>query len=568
MTNRWIMLPRPSEESISVLMEQVNLPRPLAILLAQRGVDDFEKARAFLRPSLDNLYDPFLMKDMDKAVDRIIQALEMEESILVYGDYDVDGTTSVAMMYHFLKSLNAKVSFYIPDRYTEGYGISTQGIDHAAENDISLIIALDCGVKAIDQTKYAAELGIDFVICDHHMPGEQLPPAVAILDPKREDCDYPYDGLSGCGVGFKLIQALCTELGIDQERAMEYLDLVCVSTAADIVPINDENRILAYYGLEIINSNPRLGIQLMIPEENKGYINISRIVFSIAPKINAAGRIQHAHDAVNLLLVENKLTGRQFLSDINQLNTQRKNIDSEITKSALTQLQQAQDDSSYSTVVYDPSWHKGVIGIVASRLTEFYYRPTVVFTKGENGTLVASVRSVKDFDVYEALCECEELLDKFGGHMYAAGLSMPERNLPNFRRKFENSVRNRITESQRIPSIEIDTEIDFDVITPRFLKLLKLLEPFGPCNLTPHFLTKNLQNYGGERTMGKQHEHIRLNLFCPKTRKTFTAVGFGFGQYLRDFQKYTFDLVYVIEENIWQGKSHTQLQIRDVRFHK
>lgn len=556
----------PDDEVVTRLQEEINVPRPLAQILAQRDITDFESAKAFFRPQLHQLHDPYLMQDMDKAVERIQQAIENQENIMVYGDYDVDGTTSVALMYSFLKSIYENVTYYIPDRYTEGYGISQQGIDYAADNDISLVVALDCGVKANEKIAYANTLNVDFVICDHHLPGDELPEAIAVLDPKRADCAYPYKGLSGCGVGFKLVQALAPIYKISDKERNAYLDLVAVSIAADIVPINGENRILAYYGLQILNDKPRIGLKVMIPKESKGQVDITKIVFSIAPKINAAGRMKHATDAVKLLIASNEMTARAYMSDINALNTERKDLDAKITQSALDQIVENKEEDKYSTVVYDPTWHKGVIGIVASRLTEKYYRPTVVFTKGEDGFLVASARSVREFDVHGALTECASLLDRYGGHMYAAGLTMQEVNLPNFKRKFEKIVKHNIQQTQRTPTIEIDTELNFSDISSKFVRILKQFQPFGPGNMKPQFLTTNVKSGGHERQMGKNKEHLKLTVFQPNERRVLKAIGFGFGDLFNRVKKEPFDLVYTIEENVWQGKSHLQLNIKDIRF--
>ena len=567
MSNRWLLKPIPNPEIVAHLSEQIHVPEPLAHVLAQRNICDFDSAKKFFRPNLKHLHNPYLMKDMDKAVLRIKEAIHKNQNIMVYGDYDVDGTTSVALMYTFIKSIHKNVTYYIPDRYKEGYGVSNAGIEYAHDNGIALIIALDCGVKAIDKIQYANQLGVDFVICDHHLPGKELPDAVAVLDAKRPDCNYPYKGLSGCGVGFKLIQALAEEFDVSEEELYAYLDLVVVSIAADIVPITGENRVLAHFGLKILNTKPRLGLQMLIPKESAGNINITKIVFAIAPKINAAGRIKHAADAVKLLIAENELSARGYVSEINTLNIQRKDLDAEITHAALSQIRENQEEEKFSTVVYNPNWHKGVIGIVASRLTEVYYRPTVVFTKGEDGYLVASARSVREFDVHEALSECADLLDRFGGHMYAAGLTMHEINLPNFKRKFEQIVARDIMQTQRIPTIEIDANLSFGDINPKFVRILKQFQPFGPENMTPQFLTKGLISAGYERQMGKNGEHLKLNVFHPRERHVFTAVGFNMGHMLKKFKSETFDLVYTIEENIWQGKSHLQLNIKDVRFH-
>lgn len=568
MSARWLIKSEPEQEVVKILENEVRLPNVLAKVLAQRGVKSFDQAKEFFRPTLQMLHNPFLMKDMDKAVERILLAIENQEKIMVYGDYDVDGTTSVALMYSFLQKKYENIIFYIPDRYLEGYGVSKQGVDFAKENDVNLIIALDCGIKAIENIAYAKENNIDFIVCDHHLPGDELPDAVAILDPKRQDCEYPYEGLSGCGVGFKLIQALSKDLDVNDEDLFAYLDLVCVSVAADIVPITGENRILAHHGIKTLNENPRLGLKMLIPNEQENQVNISKIVFSIAPKINAAGRIKHATDAVKLLISENELTARGYVSEINSLNLRRKDIDAEITEEAIQQIIDKEEQDKPATVVYNPKWHKGVIGIVASRLIEKFYRPTVVFTKGEDGYLVASVRSVREFDVYEALNQCSDLLERYGGHMYAAGLTMQEVNFPNFKRRFEQVVENTITKTQKNPTIEIDSELKFSEVDDRFVRILKQFEPFGPENMTPQFLTKNVLSAGDERTMGKDNNHLKLNVYSPGSRRVFTAVGFGFGELIKRVKKEPFDMVYTIQENVWQGKAHLQLNIKDIRFHE
>ncbi|MGI9526874.1 MAG: single-stranded-DNA-specific exonuclease RecJ [Weeksellaceae bacterium] len=568
MTTRWLVKPKPKQENIETLKDALGVSEIIAHLLLQRGITDFDTAKMFFRPNLDQLHDPYLMRDMDVAVERVVKAVENGEHIMIYGDYDVDGTTSVALMYSYLHQYTENITFYIPDRYKEGYGISKTGIDYAEDNGVSLIIALDCGIKAIDKVAYANQKNIDFIICDHHLPSDELPKAIAVLDPKRLDCDYPFEGLSGCGVGFKLIQALAPHFKTTEEELFPYLDLVAVSIAADIVPLVGENRILTHYGLKQLNTQPRLGLSMLIPKESMGHVDVSKIVFAIAPKINAAGRIKLATDAVRLLIAENEITARKYVSEIMSLNIQRKTIDAEITESAIEQIIASEDAHKTSTVVYNPDWHKGVIGIVASRLTEVFYRPTVVFTKGEDGDLVASVRSVKGFDVYEAISACSDLLDRYGGHMYAAGLSMKEVNLPAFKRKFEQTVSENIKITQQTPTVEIDAVLTFDQINAKFLRILKQFQPFGPGNLAPQFLTKNVYSAGNERTMGKNNEHLKFNVFHPKIRKVFSVIAFGKGDLKKRIQSEPFDMVYQIEENIWQGKSHLQLRIVDIRFHE
>lgn len=565
MNHQWVIKPTPASETIQLLMQEVRLPKPLAIILAQRGISSFDEAKNFFRPQLDQLYDPMLMKDMDKAVERLVQAIEKGENILVYGDYDVDGTTSVAMMYDFLTSIYPNVSYYIPDRYTEGYGISFQGIDFADDNGFSLIVALDCGIKAIDKVAYANDRNIDFIICDHHLAGETIPDAVAVLDPKREDCKYPFKELSGCGVGFKLIQAMAKRLNISQESILEYLDYLVVSIAADIVPIVDENRIFAFYGLKKLKENPRLGLASLLGETPRETLTVSNIVFTIAPKINATGRLEHASQSVELLISKDEEKIKTFTSQINDLNAQRKETDGNVTVEAIQQIKDDKEEERFTTVVYNPNWHKGVLGIVASRLIETYYRPTLVLTQGNEGEITGSARSIKDFDLYEIIDACSEYLSKYGGHRFAAGLTMPEENFKPFKEKFENLVKEKIRPIQRKPTIDIDTELSFSDITPNFLSILKQMDPFGPENMTPVFLTKNL--IGGEiKEMGKKGEHLRLKLWDDLSKKQYSAVAFGMGHLATDFRYRRFDVVYTIDENHWKGNSYLQFNIRDVRF--
>lgn len=565
MDKHWVLKSKSSSHLLQKLQTELNIEENLALLLSQRGINDFESAKKFFRPSLNDLHDPFLMKDMQKAVDRIEKAISQKENIMVYGDYDVDGTTAVSLVYLYLKKIYPNITFYIPDRYKEGYGISIEGINFASENNIQLIISLDCGIKATEQVEYAHQKNIDFIIADHHLPGETIPNAIAVLDAKRKDCTYPYKELSGCGVGFKLVQALNTKFNLNSNFLYSLLDLVAVSIAADIVPITGENRVLATYGLEVINKNPRIGLAMLLPQERKGNISISDIVFGIAPKINAAGRIEQATDAVKLLTCENTLTARKYVSQINKLNTKRKDFDQRITEEALTLLSNETENKN-TNIVYQPHWHKGVIGIVASRITEVYYRPTIVLTKGENGELVASARSVKGFDIYNVLEECSNLFERFGGHMYAAGFSMKEVHLPEFRRKFEKVVSEKIQNNQKKPTIEIDTEICFKNITPKFLNILHQFQPYGPENLNPLFLTQNLRSAGYEKRMGKKGEHLRFKLFSLDSRKVFPAIAFNMGDLLPRIKEENFDIVYNIEKNYWQGKTYLQLNIKDLHF--
>ncbi|HSJ12459.1 MAG TPA: single-stranded-DNA-specific exonuclease RecJ, partial [Gillisia sp.] len=508
---RWTLKPKPDPEVVTRLASQLGIEIPVASLLAQRGIENFEEAKKFFRPSLDDLHDPFLMKDMEKAIERIEQAVEKEENIMVYGDYDVDGTTSVALISSFLKSFYPNVATYIPDRYDEGYGISYKGIDYAADNDISLIIALDCGIKAIDKVAYASNKNIDFIICDHHRPGNEIPQAVAVLDPKREDCEYPYKELCGCGVGFKLMQAWAIKNDLPIDMLLPYLDLVATAIGADIVPITGENRILAYHGLRVINVAPRPGFRAILQQVKKETLTITDVVFIIAPRINAAGRMKHGLHAVNLLVEENQETANTFAAEIEIYNSDRRDADKTITLEALAQIEEMKEQERFTTVVYDENWHKGVIGIVASRLTETYYRPTLVFTRsGEK--LAASARSVKDFDVYDALEACKDHIEQFGGHKYAAGLTLLESEYENFKRKFEEVVSGSIDKRLLTPEIGIDAEINLEDITPKFHRILKQFAPFGPGNMSPVFMTQNLVDTGYGKCVGGDDLHLKCRV--------------------------------------------------------
>src|SRR5690606_828302 len=478
---RWTVKPNPGEEPIKALAAVLNVEELVAQLLLQRGITTFEEARKFFRPQLSDLHDPFLMKDMEVAVERIGEAISKGENILIYGDYDVDGTTSVALVSSYLETLTPNVATYIPDRYTEGYGVSYQGIDFAEDNGITLIIALDCGIKAIDKVAYAKNKGIDFIICDHHRPGKELPGAVAVLDPKREDCSYPYDELCGCGIGFKLIQALESKRGGTIEDLVPYLDLVATAIGADIVPMTGENRILAYWGLRVINTDPRTGFKAIIDQIKKKELTITDVVFIIAPRINAAGRMEHGRHAVDLLKEKDLERAAQFAQEIEQYNTDRRSLDQEIAREALLQIQENKEENGFTSVVYKETWHKGVIGIVASRLIETYYRPTLVFTKSGD-KLAASARSVKGFDVYGALEECADTIEQFGGHKYAAGLTLLEENYEAFKTRFEEVVSKSIDKNLLVPEILIDAVISLDRISPKLLRILKQFAPFGPGN--------------------------------------------------------------------------------------
>ncbi len=561
---RWTIKPKPSEGKIAELSEALQVDPIISSLLLQRGIETFEEARKFFRPSLDDLHDPWLMKDMERAVERIETAVSEGENIMVYGDYDVDGTTSVALLSSYLKTYYPNVATYIPDRYEEGYGVSFQGIDFADDNGFSLIIALDCGVKAIDKVAYASEKNIDFIICDHHRPGPELPKAIAVLDPKREDCEYPFKELCGCGVGFKLIQALASRRGQNIEDLLLYLDLVATAIGADIVPITGENRILAYYGLKVINSNPRTGFKAIIQQIKKEKLTITDVVFIIAPRINAAGRMKHGNNAVSLLTESNMDEAIKCAAEIEQFNTDRRDADKSITEEALIQIEENDEANRMTTVVFKENWHKGVIGIVASRLTETYYRPTLVFTKsGEK--LAASARSVRGFDVYNALEGCAEHLEQFGGHKYAAGLTLREEEYEKFKEAFEKIVSETIDPKLLEREILIDASIDLSRITPKFYRILKQFAPFGPGNMAPVFMTKDLYDVGKGKRVGSDRTHLRL-VVKQRNSSEFTAIGFGLGDKEEiACQDSPFHAAYVIDENEWQGAVSLQLRLKDIR---
>ncbi len=561
---RWTLKPEPNSEVVKNLATALNVDSLIAKLLVQRGISTFDEARQFFRPSLDDLHDPYLMQDMDKAVERIEKAVANGENILVFGDYDVDGTTAVSLMASYLKSFYPNVATYIPDRYNEGYGVSYQGIDFADDNGFSLIIALDCGVKSIDHVAYAKAKNIDFIICDHHRPGDTLPDAVAVLDPKREDCSYPYDELCGCGVGFKLIQALAQNRNQTIEDLIPYLDLVATAIAADIVPITGENRVLAKFGLEVINTNPRPGIKALIQNLKRQTLTITDVVFVIAPRINAAGRIKHGNYAVELLTEFDLEQAAAFAAQIETFNADRRAFDKEITEQALQQILENKEEDRYTTVVYQEDWHKGVIGIVASRLTETYYRPTLVFTKSGD-KLAASARSVKDFDVYNALEACSEHLEQFGGHMYAAGMTLKEENYEKFKDAFEQVVSETIHPEMLTPEISIDAEVKLSDINPKFFRILKQFEPFGPQNMTPIFLTGDLTDTGYAKKIGADEEHLKVYV-KQSDSESFNAIGFGLGhkKELVD-NKQSFAAAFSVEENEWNGTVSLQLRLRDIK---
>jgi single-stranded-DNA-specific exonuclease len=561
---RWTILPKPDTQKAGQLSEKLGVEPIISNLLLQRGIETFEDAKHFFRPSLEELHNPFLMKDMDLAVARIQKAISNEENILVYGDYDVDGTTSVALVSSYLKSYYPNVATYIPDRYDEGYGVSYKGIDFAEDNGFSLIIALDCGVKAVDKVAYASEKGVDFIICDHHRPGPELPKAVAVLDPKRDDCEYPFKELCGCGVGFKLIQALSVERGLTIDDLLLYLDLVATAIGADIVPITGENRVLAHFGLKVINSNPRVGFEAIIKQIKKESLTITDVVFIIAPRINAAGRMKHGNYAVTLLTETDINEAILFASEIEQFNTDRRETDKQITKEALLQISENKEEERFTTVVYNDTWHKGVIGIVASRLTETYYRPTLVFTKSGD-KLAASARSVKGFDVYEALEKCSEHIEQFGGHKYAAGLTLLESDYKNFKSAFEKVVKESIDPMLLNPEIRINSELEFSEISPKFYRILKQFAPFGPGNSTPVFMSRDLKETGYGKCVGEDKTHLRITVKQGDSPQ-YAGIGFGLGA-KKDIacSGKSFKAAYVIDENEWQGRVSLQLRLKDIK---
>ncbi|MCK5441115.1 MAG: single-stranded-DNA-specific exonuclease RecJ [Maribacter sp.] len=561
---RWTLKPKPEPEQIEQLTQALKVDALVAQLLVQRGITNYSEAKKFFRPKLSDLHNPFLMKDMDLAVSRIEKAISGHENILIYGDYDVDGTTSVALVSSYLLQHYPNVATYIPDRYDEGYGVSYQGVDFAEDNGFSLIIALDCGVKAIEKVAYAKEKSIDFIICDHHRPGDKLPDAVAVLDPKREDCSYPYDELCGCGVGFKLVQALSVNNGETIDDLIPYLDLVATAIGADIVPITGENRVLAYFGLQVINSNPRIGFKAIINQIKKKELTITDVVFIIAPRINAAGRMKHGQHAVNLLIESNLEQAETLAKEIEQFNLDRRDLDQEITKEALVQIAENGEEECFTSVVYKDSWHKGVIGIVASRLTETYYRPTLVFTKSGD-KLAASARSVKGFDVYNALHGCSEYIEQFGGHKYAAGLTLMEEQFESFKAQFEKVVSETIDPNLLIPEIKVDRLITLDKISPKLMRILKQFAPFGPGNMTPVFMAESLKDTGYAKGVGEDEKHLKLAV-AQNGSRPIGGIGFNLGDKLPKVKNgRTFSAAFSVEENEWNGNVSLQLKLRDIK---
>ncbi|WP_374441542.1 single-stranded-DNA-specific exonuclease RecJ [Epilithonimonas sp.] len=570
MSQKWIYKPEPDEEIVDGLISSIGFGTLESKILVLREIDNYQKAREFFKPNGTDIHNPFLMADMQKAVERIATAIENGEKILVYGDYDVDGTTAVALMYLYLSKIVDKkyLDFYIPDRNVEGYGISDEGIHFAKDNGFSLIIALDCGIKSVDKIDLANSVGVDFIICDHHLPGEKLPNAVAVLDPKRKDCRYPYKELSGCGVGFKLCQGLNTIYKIPENELFELTDLLAISIASDIVAMTGENRVLAKQGLKFLRKTRKFGLRLLIPEEKLAHFEISNIVFDIAPKINAAGRISHAKASVELMISDNLKQAHQIVDEIVNLNDERREMDINITQSALSQVLELEKVERFSTIVYDPSWNKGVIGIVASRLIETYYKPTLVFTEGNNGELVASARSVADFDIHQALEFCSDLFMKFGGHQAAAGLSMEKEKFEEFKVRFEEYVKVNIQEHQKEPSIYIDSVVKPEDLNREFFNFHRKLAPFGPQNMKPVLVLKNVKVNGYVRLMGKENTHLKFNILQPTSGRNIECVGFRFGQFAEDFKTKTFDLAFTIEENHWKGNVSHFLNIRDVKFYQ
>ncbi|MCB0381175.1 MAG: single-stranded-DNA-specific exonuclease RecJ [Flavobacteriales bacterium] len=564
---RWEVKEKSSEEAIKKLSEELNNLTPsLTNILIQRGINSLKEAKHFFRPDLTHTHNPFLMQDMEKAIERIEKAIANNEKILVFGDYDVDGTTSVALVYSYLSNFYSNLGYYIPDRYAEGYGISLQGIDYAEQNNFSLIIALDCGIKAIDKVAYANQKNIDFIICDHHQPSDTIPNAVAVLDPKRRDCDYPYKELSGCGVGFKLMQAWSIKTGKDEQLLNNYLDLLAISICADIVPITGENRVFVYYGLKVINENPRLGVKTLIDLTGKKKdLTSTDVVFTIAPRINAAGRIETGNKAVEMLVEENKTSALGFGKNINELNTDRKDLDRDITAEALAMIEEnTLLQTKKTTVLYQENWHKGVIGIVASRLIETHYRPTIILTES-NGKATGSARSVKDFDIYNAIDACSDLLEQFGGHKYAAGLTMKLENLDAFIEKFEEVVNDQIDDDLLIPQVNIDAKLELNQINDKFYSILKQFAPTGPSNMRPVFMSENVFSTSNSRIVGDNH--LKLEVFQEENPDLrFACIAFNMGYLLDEIAEgVPFSIVYNIEENTWNGNTTLQLSIKDLK---
>lgn len=571
MKKRWVINTPPEETKIQELAKKINCHPVIANLLLQRGIESVEQAQAFFNPSLNMLHDPFLMKDMDKAVERLGRAIAADEKILIYGDYDVDGTTAVALLYKYLKNRcnTENLEYYIPDRYTEGYGVSIKGIDYAAENNFSLMLITDCGIKAVEKVKYANSKKVDIIICDHHTPGDSLPEAIAVLDPQRKDCEYPYKWLSGCGVSFKLVQAHSLKHNLPMSELYKLLDLLCVSIASDIVPITGENRILAYYGLQQLNTQPSLGLKTIIKVAGiDKEISINDIVFRIGPRINAAGRVESGRKSVELLTADSESTAEDIALDIDTFNDQRKKLDHNITEEAIRHIKHSDiEPSKKTTVLFNSNWHKGVIGIVASRLTESFYRPTIILTES-NGLATGSARSVEGFDLYYAISQCSEYLENYGGHKYAAGLTLKLENLEPFKEKFEQIVCETINDEMLTPQINIDAQLKLSDITPEFYHMLQKFAPFGPNNTIPVFVTENVINFIGTRRVGRNNEHLKL-VVVDDTRVCNDRSGIGFGMgnlYDKINTGHFFDICYTLQENEFMGKNDIQMMLKDLHF--
>ncbi len=561
---RWNLKAHPDSKITAHLTDVLGVSPVVAHLLAQRGIETFEAAKDFFRPHWGQLHDPFLMKDMDRAVDRLEKSLSENEKIMVFGDYDVDGTTAVTLITHYLRSISANASPYIPDRYREGYGLSKEGIDLAIKEEMTLLICLDCGIKAVDLVDYAQENGIDVIICDHHTPGPILPKAHAVLDPKRSDCAYPFEGLCGCGVAFKLIQAHAQKRGHEVAYLKPYLDLVATATAADIVPLIEENRVLTYFGLEVLNQDPRPGLQVLMGERETRQLQVSDMVFRMAPRINAAGRMKHATHAVDLLLCADVSEAQLHAEAIESFNTQRKELDREVTQQALDQIEHLQDQDKAVTVVYDPNWHKGVIGIVASRLTETYYRPTVVFSQS-GGQLAGSVRSVRGYDVYAALEACSAHMLQFGGHKYAAGLTILPEQYPAFKHAFEQQVATTLLPEQKIPTLEIDVEVKLADLTPKLYRIIEQMGPFGPGNMRPVFVAHDIHDSGAARCVGADQSHLKA-AFVSSNNQHIDAIGFGMGGSLEELKNQkNCSVAFVLDENEWNGQKRLQLRLKGIQ---
>lgn len=582
MEKRWVLRKKPDQEVVERLSQELNINIKLAGLLVLRGITTFQAAKSFFRPQLSDLLDPFLMKDMDKAVERLLVAKTTGEKIMVYGDYDVDGTTAVSIVYSYLKNTHKKVDFYIPDRYKEGYGISYIGIDYAVENGYKILISLDCGIKAVEKVEYAKNKGLDIIICDHHRPGETIPEAIAVLDPKQDGCDYPFKELSGAGVGFKLIQALAIRDGVPMDKIYSYLDLVAISIAADVVPITGENRTLSYFGLKHLNKAPRIGVKSLLKSAGvnekasmgdeqyfKKIITVSDLVFLLGPRINAAGRIESAIDSVRLLISNNIEYATKLGKQINDLNNTRRELDSNITKEALQILKEDINiNNKKATIVYNENWHKGVVGIVASRLIDNYYRPTIVLTHAD-GLLSGSARSVKNFDIYDAIDSTSHMLENFGGHKYAAGLALKPENLDNFIKQFQEYADVHVSDDMLIPEVEIDAELFISDINFNFYKILKQFAPFGPGNMSPVFLTENVIDTGYAKLVGKKEpKHLKFSVVHPdRTGNPVPAIAFNQGHHLEKMENGApFKICYHIDENNWLGTTTLQLRVLDIKF--